>query len=236
MRTSLLAAYVGASLLLLPGTSSADEPTPRARGKRSFDESEGFEDPRRAPLPKKHRFRLGLEAFWLRPPAACSDTTCQDFDFAPLMLSLAYQAQYAKILSTRLSFLVGPNVANTRNAMPVALGLRGQTGYQGRFFGLMAGYAYLPPLPPVVGVTDGTSDFIQPALFHIHNIGLEASVTSRVDRVAVSFILGFGMSRFRLEHYENNTIKWKPTLNLGLAFFFDGSRRGAKAQEKRKRR
>jgi hypothetical protein len=230
--------------LALPATSEAG---PR----KSFDTSTGLKDPRKSPRPAMHRFRLGVQSGWLRL------TRVQDaasgrfvrFHFAPMMLSLAYQLQFAKVLMLRPSLNAGPNVANSRYAMPWAFSPQAHFGYQGRRFGLAAGYGYFGVGDPLITVNnggDGRPGAIGgPIISRNHAVMSEVSFTSRVDRVALVFSLGFSMVRSRIRHYDlNNQCErgseeargcWRPMLNLTGAVFFDGTIRRERDAQRRAR-
>jgi hypothetical protein len=216
--------------LALPATASAAGP------KKEFDESEGFEDPRKRDLPRTHRFRLALDMQYIRlTKAADEDGNSQRFHYAPLMLDVAYQAQFAKYLMARIAFAFGGNVANSRNAMPLVILPKAYFGFQGKMFGLAANYGFMYPFPQIPNNTDGRSQSLgQPVISNNHVIGGEASFTSRVDRVALTLAIGAAAVRSQLTHYDLSGTRWNPMFTLSFGTYFDGSiiraRRGAKGK------
>jgi len=234
-RAVAVAAAIGLALALVSVAHAKKRPP--------FDESDGFEDPNKRSYPRTHRFRLALESGYVRLSAAIDGRTGETvrFHYAPLILNAGYQAQFARVLSARLSVGFGGNVANSRTAMPLVLNPRAHFGYQGRWFGIFGTYGYMFMFP---GVIDARNDRVamglnQPYLEHVHQFGGEASITSRVDRVAYSFSIGMVAARTTLCHLDFDcrenpkaTKRIYPMLTLGAALYFDGSIRRARRRDK----
>lgn len=185
--------------------------------------NEGLSDPRARPLPPRHRLRVGLLADWVRASQACGGTPmrCQRFHFAPLLLEVAYQWQFVKYAMFRPSLGVGYNVANSRNAMPAILQLGLHAGYQGRLVGAAAGWSFIFPFPATANETDGHQGLAQPVLWGNHALQVEVSLTSRVDRGALSFGVRVGAMRTHLIHLNLDFERWFPIVTFNLGWFFD---------------
>ncbi|MFO7561310.1 MAG: hypothetical protein R6X02_01600 [Enhygromyxa sp.] len=230
---SLLAYAPGPAALLAPVPIYAK----RSR-ERSFDTSSGERDPRARQRPRTHRFRLAFHAQYLRL-SKTEDQTGEvvRFHFAPLMLDLAYQAQFLKFMMARLALGVGANLANTKQAMPIVVYPQAYLGYQGKIFGLAFGYGFDWTIPPNYEYVDVTlprpKQVQQPVIARNHVVKGELSLTSRVDRVALTFALAIGGIRSDLSHYDTNNRKWRTYFGLQAGVFFDGSiRRDKKARQK----
>ncbi len=204
--------------LALPATALADP-------KKPFDESEGFLDPRDRKRPRTHRFRLALDSYYIRlTQASDGEGNTQRFHFSPLMIDLGYQAQFAKVLMARIAFAVGGNVANSRNAMPIVIMPKAYLGYQGKMFGLAANYGFMYPFPQRPNATDGRSASLgQPVIANNHAVGGEASFSTRVDRVALTFAVGGAAVNSILAHYDLGGPRWYPMLSFSLGAYFDGT-------------
>lgn len=226
-----IAALGVAALMAAPATAYAAGP------KKSFDESEGFEDPRKRDLPRTHRLRLALSSGWIRLSSATDDQgNSERFHYAPLMLDVGYQAQFAKYLMARIAVGAGGNVANSRNAMPAVLLPKAYFGFQGKLFGIAAGYGFMFPFPSTPNATDGRSTSLgQPVIRQNHVIAGEMSFSSRIDRVALTFAIGGAAVRSQLEHFDLAGTRWYPMLTFSLGAYFDGSirrsKRGPREQE-----
>ena len=228
----------GAGSALAPTAAQAagpdDEEVPRRSGRRTFDESGGAQDPRKADLPRKHRLRLGVTSSYIRLSAAQSSNSgrTERFHYAPLMLDVGYQLQFLRYMMFRPALAVGANVANSRYAMPIALSPRAFFGYQGRLFGFALGYVYYSPLDPLITVengSDGRSGSIGgPIIRANHSVQGELSFTSRIDRVALYFALGAGATRTKLRHFSLAIDSWRFTMSFSAGVFFDGTLRRAK--------
>lgn len=205
--------------LALPTSAEAAGP------KKEFDESEGFEDPRTRDLPRTHRFRLALDGYYIRlTKAADENGNSQRFHYAPLMLDLAYQAQFAKYMMARIAFAFGGNVANSRNAMPMVILPKAYLGFQGKLFGFAAGYGFMYPFPQIPNNTDGRAMSLgQPVISNNHVITGEASFTTRVDRIALTLAIGGAAVRSQLSHYDLSGTRWNPMLTISFGAYFDGS-------------
>jgi hypothetical protein len=227
-----LLAYAPAPALLAPVPIYAK----RSRD-RTFDTSSGERDPRTRLRPRTHRFRLAIHSQYIRL-SRTQDKAGEfiRFHFAPLMLDLAYQAQFVKFMMVRLALAVGGNVANSKQAMPIVVYPQAYLGYQGKIFGLAFGYGFDWTIPPNYGYVDVTlpkpKQVQQPVITRNHVIAGELSLTSKVDRVALTFALAIGTVRSDLSHFETNNRKWRPYVGLQAGVFFDGSIRREKKARK----
>lgn len=227
-------------LLALPPSTAALIAGPpvlakRAR-KREFDTSMGEVDPRVRQLPRTHRFRLTLHASWVRLSRTLNPATeeYERFHFAPMMLDLGYQAQFLKYVMVRIAVAVGGNVANTRNAMPLAVFPQAYVGYQGKVLGVAFGYGFDWTIPPVFGASASTSTALeQPVITRNHVVMGELGATTRVDRVALTFSLAIGGIQSDLSHFQTSNRKFRPYLGFQFGAFFDGTIRREKKARKR---
>ncbi|PRQ07025.1 hypothetical protein [Enhygromyxa salina] len=202
---------------------------------RQFDTSHGEVDPRVRSLPRTHRFRFALHAQHIRLTQAADSETGENvrYHFAPMMLDLGYQAQFLKYVMVRLAVAVGGNVANSRNAQPLAVFPQGYLGFQSRIIGLAFGYGFDWTIPPVFhAITPGTQNE-QPTITRNHVVMGELSATSRIDRVALTFSFAFGGVQSDLTHYAFYERKWRPYFGLQAGMFFDGTIRREKKARKR---
>lgn len=198
---------------------------------RTFSTELGEKDPRVRERPRTHRFRLALHAQWIRLTRTQNPATgeFERFHFAPMMIDLGYQAQFLKYVMVRLAVAVGGNVANTRNAMPLALFPQGYVGYQGKIIGLAFGYGFDWTIPPNFHVTAASAFALeQPVITRNHVVMGELSATSRIDRVALTFALAIGGVQSDLTHFDTANRKFRPYFGFQLGAFFDGSRRREK--------
>lgn len=216
----------------------AASPVVAAKPRGKFDTSEGFVDPRQPPLPRTHRFRLSVESGHIGLTSVQDPSTGLPvrFHFAPLMLGLAYQAQFLKVVSARIGANLGYNVANSRNAMPIVVNPRAWLGVQGRRVGVHGGYGFLLIFPTTIDGVGGRSDLEQPVLQAPHQVGGELSYTSRVDKVAFTASVGGQVVFTRICHLSLDcrvdpvgTKRTFPMFTVGIGVFFDGSIRRAKA-------
>jgi hypothetical protein len=242
--SSVVAAFqhtqlVTPSLLALPPSPAALIGPPvlakRARN-RKFDTSMGEVDPRVRPRPRTHRFRLTLHSHWVRLTRTLNPATgeYERFHFAPMMLDLGYQAQFLKYVMVRIAVAVGGNVANTRNAMPLAVFPQGYVGYQGKILGVAFGYGFDWTIPPTFGAKAKTSGALeQPVITRNHVVMGELSATSRIDRVALTFSLAIGGIQSDLSHFQTSNRKFRPYLGFQFGAFFDGTIRREKKARKR---
>ena len=199
-----------------------------ARGaSRAELERAGLTDPRVRTMPATHRLRLSLLSDYVRASAALGkDGTTTRFHFATLMIDVAYQAQILKWAMIRPSVAIGGNVANSRQAMPLAFQPGLFAGYQGALLGVAAGYTYILPFPAVANVTNGHGGLPQPVIYNQHALQLEASVTTRVDRGALNFAIRVGAVNYHLVHLDLDKKRWSGMLTLSAGWFFDlGARR-----------
>lgn len=228
----------------------APQPTHAAPGrKKSADieaEDPTFVDPRKPKLPRTHRFRIGVEFLYERLSAIVDeDGDKVRYHFFPIMLDLAYQAQFLKYLMVRPAFAFGPNVANTLEAMPFIVHPKLHFGYQGAIMGVAAGYGFFSS---VINRVDARSTIRnqpqQPVITGNHHIDGELSVTTRIDRGALSIIVRGGGVNGRLQHNTTtgselplNKRRWDFLLTANLGWYFgDGSKSRKRREERRRRR
>lgn len=222
VRPQVPARALALALCLVPAGAAA---APRRPTTAELEE-DGLTDPRRRPPPPRHRLRLALLSDYIRgSAAAASDGRTTRFHYAPLMLDIAYQLQFARVLMIRPSFAIGGNVANTRNAMPAALQPGLFFGYQGALLGAAAGYTFIHPFPAIIGVDNGRGGLIQPVIYRNHALQLELSLTTRVDRGALNFAVRFGVVNSHLIHLDLDKKRWTGVLTLSGGWFFDLTRR-----------
>ncbi|MCA9682600.1 MAG: hypothetical protein KC457_10425 [Myxococcales bacterium] len=217
-------------------------PIQAARGKaKPFDTSHGEVDPRVKKVPRTHRFRLALHAHWVRLTRTQNPTTgeFERFHYAPMHIDLAYQAQFLKWVMVRVAVGIGANVANSRNSMPVSVFPQAFAGYQGKTAGVAFGYGFDWTIPPIDGASSPSSSFSleQPVIRRNHVVMGEVSVTSRIDRVALTFALNIGGMKSRLTHFAEANNRFRLYLGLSAGAFFDGTirreKKARKAAEKR---
>jgi hypothetical protein len=202
---------------------------------RTFDTSFGEVDPRTRTLPRKHRFRLAIHSQYVRltrSPNIGTDGFTR-FHYAPLMLDMAYQAQFLKYAMVRLAVAAGGNVANTRNAMPAVLFPQAYVGVQTKILGVAFGYGFDWTIPPIVGATaPGTNALEQPVIQRNHVVMGEVSATTKVDRVALTFSLSLGGIKSQLIHYSTTNNRFRFYIGLQAGVFFDGTIRREKKARK----
>ncbi len=228
---------VCAGALMTPSLASA-------KGASADEEvGDGFFDPRKRQLPAPHRFRLGLSVYYIRLSAAVdpADGESQRFHYAPLGISMAYQAQFARYLMVRPEFVFGGNVANTMEAMPLLIHPLMHFGYQGSVMGVALGYGWFsPPIQNKDAISETRGGLGQPIITNNHHFGGEVSVTTRVDRGALSFQLRIHGVKSRTRHFELDRKRWRPLLMVNLGWYFgDGERqrqRSASRKLDRRRR
>lgn len=225
VRAGVLA--LAALAALHPGDAAARRPASAEL------EQSGLTDPRVRPPPPRHRLRLALMADAIRASAAMAgDGRVQRFYFAPLLLDVAYQLQFLKVLMIRPSFAIGGNVANTKQAMPAVIQPALFFGYQGRLLGAAAGYSFIAAFPATVGIDDGHFGLVQPVLDKMHALQLEVSLTTKVDRGALNFAVRYGGAKTHLIHLDLDKKVWKGVLTLSAGWFFElGARRQRRQRE-----
>lgn len=203
---------------------------------REFDTSLGERDPRKRKAPRTHRFRLAVHAQWIRLTRTLNPFTgeTERFHLAPMMLDFAYQAHFLKYVMVRIAVAAGGNVANTRASMPVVVYPQAYVGFQSKILGVAFGYGYDWTIPPRFGVAGlGAYQIEQPTIVRNHVVMGEASVTTRVDRVALTFSLAIGGVKSNLTHFETQNTRWRPYFGFQAGAFFDGTiRREKKARKK----
>ena len=152
-----------------------------------------------------------------------------------MMLDLGYQVQFLRRLMFRPAIAFGANVANSRHSMPLSLEPQAYLGYQGKSFGLAAGYAYPLNFPLLKDGYDGRPNSIGgPIIYRNHVVRGELSFTSRIDRVALTFAAGGGVISSILSHFDRTDRKWRPIFHFQCGVFFDGSIMRAKKKQKKR--
>lgn len=208
--------------------AAASTPALAARGRVTTAElaEEGLTDPRLAKLPRRHRFRLALVADYVRTTRACNAdaTRCTRFQFVPLTVDFAYQLQFLRYVSFRASLGLGPNVANSRHAMPFAIHPGGYLGVQTSLFGAGFMYSYILVVPARANADNGRGGLGEPLLWNDHLVQGELSLTTRIDRGALNFGLRVGGMKTHLTHYDLDRVRWFPVVTFSLGWFF-GPRR-----------
>jgi len=212
------------------------------------EEAEGFFDPRKRPLPRKHRFRLGVQLDYMRLSAAVDEEEnggtgeVQRFHFIPLQLDFAYQARIGKWVMVRPSLAIGGNPGNTVEAMPLVVHPQLFSGFQGRLVGVALGYGFLgAPIKNKDAVSDIRGGLGQPILLNAHHISGELSFTTRVHRSResapgageLSILLRISGVNGRTQHFDIDNRRWRAMFTFGLGWYFgDGKRaRARRAQE-----
>lgn len=226
--TSLLVALA----VSLPSVASA-------AGRKSAEglEEEGFEDPRYRRLPRRHRFRLGLQLEYIRLSAALDqrDMSVTRYHYLPLAIDAAYQLQFAKVLMVRPSLALGGNVFNTTEAMPLVIHPQLHAGYQGSMFGVALGYGWFtPPIRNKDARSEIRDDPGQPLILNNHHIGAEVSLTTRIDRGALSFQFRFAGVTSRTQHFELDRRRWRPMIMFNIGWYFGDGRRAAERRRERR--
>jgi hypothetical protein len=230
LETPQLAALAPGAYLLGPAILA------KRASDRSFDTSHGEKDPRVRQRPRTHRFRLALASHWVRLTQAIDNNgRSQRFHYAPLYLDMAYQAQFLKYVMVRIAVGVGGNVANSRNAMPVSVFPQAYLGYQGKIAGLAFGYGFDWTIPPTFDAVSPSeaNPLQQPVITRNHVVMGELSVTSKIDKVALTFAVSVGGMQSDLSHFSTYNRKWRPYLGFALGGFFDGTKRREKKALKR---
>ena len=234
--SELLALETPALVAYTPEPASFAPPEHAKSGKeRTFETKFGETDPRKKQLPRTHRFRLTLHAQWIRLSQTLNPATgeFERFHYAPIMLDLGYQAQFLKYVMVRIAVAVGGNPANTRNAMPIGVFPQAYVGFQHKTFGAALGYGFDWTIPPSFGAMGGgTNALEQPVITRNHVVTGELSLTSRIDRVAMTFSFSVGGIQSDLSHYSTVNRKWRPYIGFQAGGFFDGSKRREKKAKK----
>ncbi len=226
------------TVALLCGATATFTPTSAyaAPGDEDELEEQGFTDPRERRLPRKHRFRLGLQTGYMRMSAAIDEDTgeVQRFHYVPLQLDFGYQARIGKYVMVRPSFAVGANVGNTLEAMPLVLHPQLFAGYQGRLVGVAAGYGFLGiPIANKDARSEVRGGLGQPIISNPHQIGAELSFTTRVHQRRdnapgageLSIILRLSGVRARTQHFEVDNTRWRAMFTFNLGWYFGDGRK-----------
>jgi hypothetical protein len=224
-------------VILAAPTPSVAAPT---ASKSSPEEDPDFVDPRKPKLPRTHRFRLGIEMLYERLSTAVNEETgeSQRFHFAPFMLDLAYQAQFLKYVMIRPAFAFGPNIANTSTSMPFVIHPKLHFGYQGPILGVAVGYGFFTSvIYQMDAISQIRGGLEQPTIWENHHVDGELSVTTRVDRGALSLIVRCGAVHGHLLHLTIDKERWDFLLTVNGGWYFgDGSRAKKRQKERRERR
>jgi hypothetical protein len=232
LRASVLVAMVASVVAGAPRRASA------ASGEEL--EESGIVDPRKRNDTITHRFRLGLALEYIRLSAAVDSDTgeVQRFHYMPLGLDFAYQAQFLEFLMVRPSLTVGGNIYNTTEAMPLVIHPQLHAGYQGRLLGVAFGYGWFtPPVRHKDARSVPRDDIGQPLILNNHHVGGEISLTTRVDRGALSFQFRFAGVTSRTQHFELDDRRWRPMIMFNIGWYFgDGRKQAERKLERRRRR
>ncbi len=200
------------------------------------EEADTFIDPRKRPVPRKHRFRLGLQLDYLRLSAAIDEDTgkVERFHYLPLQLDFGYQGRIGQYVMVRPSLAVGFNPGNTLEAMPLVIHPQLYSGFQGRLVGVALGYGFLgAPIQNKDAVSDIRGGLGQPILGNAHHIGGELSFTTRVHQRRasapgageLSIILRIAGINGRIQHFDIDRRRWRAMFTFGLGWYFgDGKR------------
>ncbi|MEM6294647.1 MAG: hypothetical protein AAGA54_25455 [Myxococcota bacterium] len=234
LKALAVAVLCGTGSMLTPAT--ADAAALMAADDEDELEEQGFTDPRLRRLPRKHRFRLGLQTGYMRMSAAIDEDTgeVQRFHFVPLQLDFGYQARIGKFVMVRPSLAVGANVGNTLEAMPLVIHPQLFAGYQGRLVGVAAGYGYLGiPITNKDAVSEIRGGLGQPIISRPHQIGAELSFTTRVHQRRehapgageLSIILRLSGVRARTQHFEVDNKRWRAMFTFNLGWYFGDGRK-----------
>ncbi len=239
-------ALTGALPTLLALGLTAASSNASAAAPAADDEPEPeFIDPRKRPLPRPHRFRLGFAIDYIRLSAAVDADTgeVQRFHWTPLQLDFAYQARLWKYGMIRPSLAFGVNVANSLEAMPITLHPQLHAGFQGRLVGVALGYGYFQPL---VNRKDARSQIRgglgQPVIVHNHHVGGELSFTTRIHQRResapgageLSIILRVAGVNSRTLHFDLDRRRWRAMMTFNLGWFFGDGRKARKRQQRRR--
>ncbi len=235
-------ALVAASLAASTPSAAVAAGGKRKRSRRFKDETDpetGYVDPRARKLPRTHRFRLGLEAWYVRLTRAQSpDGKTQQFHAAPLGIDVAYQAQFLRYMMARISFAFGINAANTFAAMPYHVHPKLHLGYQGKLVGVAVGYGYFTPVYYLIDQVDPVRGGLpEPVIRNNHHIDGELSFTTRDFHGALSFVFRVGAVYSTLDHLDRRNEKgWRPMFTINVGWFFGETERGRKRRLAREAR
>lgn len=202
-------------------------------------EEEGLVDPRKRHNPIRHRFRLGLALEYMRLSAAADMDTGEvtRYHYLPLGLDFAYQFQFLKWMMLRPSLTFGGNIYNTTESMPLVIHPQFHTGYQGRLLGVALGYGWFsPPIRNKDARSVPRDDVGQPIIVNNHHIGGEVSMTTRVDRGALSFQFRVAGVTSRTQHFELDDRSWRAMIMFNIGWYFGDGRKQAERQLQRRRR
>jgi hypothetical protein len=197
--------------------------------------------PRKRRPPRMHRFRLGLQLSYVRLSAAVDERTgeSQRFHLVPLGIDAAYQLQFLKHFMFRPSFGIAPNVGNSMEAMPFIVHPKLFLGYQGGLFGAAFGYGWFTPPVARKDVNSASRKGLgQPTLTNNHHVGVELSLTSRLngERGELSVALYLGGVRSQLRHFDLDARGWRPFVMLNTGWYFGETKRGRERKRERRRR
>lgn len=230
-------APIATALALAIGTAAPG--IAAAAGRKSGEglEEQGFQDPRFRTLPRRHRFRLGVQLEYIRLSAALDsrDMSVTRYHYLPLAIDAAYQLQFAKYLMVRPSLAFGGNVFNTTEAMPLVIHPQLHAGYQGSMFGVALGYGFFtPPIRNKDARSEIRDDPGQPLILNNHHIGAEVSLTTRIDRGALSFQFRFAGVTSRTQHFDVDRRRWRPMIMFNIGWYFGDGRKAAERRRARR--
>ncbi len=234
--------WIGLALVGLPSVAAAGN-----RPMTVEEEQEaGIVDPRRRPIPRTHRFRLGLQIDYMRLSAAFDEDTMvtQRFHWVPLQLDFAYQAQFLRYLMIRPSLALGANVANSMEAMPMTVHPQLYFGYQGGLVGAALGYGFwTPPIQNKDARSEVRGGLGQPVIINNHQIGAELSFTTRVHQRRkqapgageLSIQLRISGVNSRTMHFNLDKRRWRAMFSFNLGWYFGDGRRAKQRRVERQR-
>lgn len=176
-------------------------------------------------LPERHSFRLAVTLDYIRLSALrqAGESTGRRYHFFPVGIEPGYQLQFARIMAWRVAAGFALNAANSRHAMRMVFSPRTFVGLQGRMFGLMAGYGLLVPFPVQPNVSTGQPNTgPEPAITANQALALETSLTSRIDRVSMTWALGISAVHSKLTHGNAREHKgWRPMFSTSFGVVVD---------------
>ena len=235
MRALGLLGSTVASLAIAVGAG----PVRAAKSDEPGEVNVGFIDPRMRQLPRRHRFRLGLEVDYVRLSQAVDMDTgkAQRFHWVPLQLDFAYQLQFLKYMMLRPSLAIGANVGNSMEAMPMVIHPQFHFGYQGAILGVALGYGWsTPPIQRKDAVSKVRHGLGEPLITNNHHVGGEISATTRIDSGALSFQLRLAGVSSRLRHFDLDNRRWHFMLMFNAGWYFGTGKKQAQRQRERQQR
>ncbi|MEE9386021.1 MAG: hypothetical protein V3V08_21635 [Nannocystaceae bacterium] len=237
--SALLGAWIIAGPALAHGAEPAGGASPAVDGRpteigtpyaAAADlEDEGFIDPTRRSLPRRHRLRVATRSNWVSMRRVRSDENGRAkmvrMHLATVMLDLGYQLQFFKYLMARPAIALGPNLANSRHSMPWMVAPQFHLGIQGGLASISAAYSYLFPFPAIINATSGLNGApIEPVMWKNHAVLGEVAFSSRIDRLALTFAAGAGAVHTEYSHGALVDHKeWRLAFTASVGVYLDGT-------------